>query len=171
MRGRLAPLDDVIHTIESWRDIPWGVGLTQSQHVNAARTLKHHPEITLQTLASRCTVAQCRKCLPEASRLEKKSRKLQLRICRYLQKNPNKITGKNVFIQLALNRSHVVFNREMVIARPAGWQRKVLSRMSSRYSMQSSAARKSFEYLARLAKEHWHFNQVVLCNKYASYIS
>ena len=130
-------------------DCPWGTATVERQHASATLVKKHHPEYGLESLVSRAFFHTLRLCLPGQSPEEKHLAAQQRKLERLVQQNPQRITGRHVFVKDLM--SEASGRKARGKATPSAVSKTIIKRHGSRW--QQMGPRDKDKYSSRAALE------------------
>ena len=141
----------LVSTINVLAEAPWTTMVAEQQHSSLARLRAWHPEYSASALVSHALALQLRRLLPAVSDTEKKIQRLRASLDRVLAKNPEKASGRHIYVKDLMDhlrdRNWTHTRREV----PVAIRNIVFKRHAMQWARQSLEVRRDYEYRAKLA--------------------
>lgn len=132
-------------------DAPWGTQSVEQGHASATLVKKVHPEFSKESLMLRAFFHSFRKLLPSISDEDKKLVALGKRVNRLLQKSPDKVTGRHIYLQDLMALAGT-WKAQGTRSMPSDAHKTVMQRHAASWANLPSEAKAKYEKRAALAR-------------------
>jgi len=133
------------------QDCPWSSASAEQQHASATVMKKFHPEYGQETLMVRAMLHSMRLLLPGLSPEEKKLKREELRAQRLQARNPEKISGRHVYVKdLVSTGLTMKFSGSKEV--PANLSQIVLKKHGQSWHRMPAAMKRKYEARAALER-------------------
>ena len=132
-------------------DCNWATGATEQAHGMAATVKKFHSELHAEMLIARAMVSGVNRLLPSLSSEEKQELKLLASLESQNQKNPNCITGRQVYFQELVKASNTL-SKQGRMSMPYHVSKIIMKQHGGRYAKLAEDKKKELEYKASLIR-------------------
>ena len=134
------------------QDCPWSSASVEQQHASATVIKRLHPEYGQETLMVRAFLHSMRLLLPGLSPDEKKLKREGLRLQRLRATNPDKITGRHVYVQDLVSVGMAIKSSASSSAAPANMSQIILQKHGQSWQRMPATVKRKYEARAALER-------------------
>lgn len=144
---------DIVRALELMSQIPWSTKMAEEQHASSSIIAKAHPEYDSETVRLRSFIHTFLKLMPGVSEEEKAVERSKRRLSKLLRKNPNYITGRQLYFKevvgVATGRKVTVGGKDI----PRNVQQVIMKRHGARWRALTDTQRAHWEQKAKELRE------------------
>ena len=125
------------------RDLEWSTLTAEQAHASAASLAKFHPEYGVETLAARALVVSVNRMMPSKTNVEKELDMHRKHLGRLMDRNPNMITGRQVYVRDLMAVAKRRFGTG--VERPAGLSQRIIKGASKVFDAAPVGLKRRYE--------------------------